>query len=196
MDCWTINSDPRPSLWLLSTCFNAYTSMCCIHSKGTCIIPGGSVNQWAWSMKKCAPEIQTSRKIQEECKTAMNTNSSLSIVYSWLSWEMMKQESILSKYNTPLSFRHHFEPCRIALVSSKICVLILQLHLLLQAPVSRVHRKCYSNDWQIITESGIPFSSIYCVRHSDLKNKRYWFNCWIIYICNQQLQIAWHLQRQ
>ena len=82
MDCWTINSDPRPSLRLLSTCFNAYTSMCCIHSKGTCIIPGGSVNQWAWSMKKCALEIQTSRKIQEECKTAMNTNSSLSIVYS------------------------------------------------------------------------------------------------------------------
>ena len=44
-------------------------------------------------VKERVPELQTNRMIQEECKTTTNTIK-------------MMQESLTSKYNKLLSFRH------------------------------------------------------------------------------------------
>ena len=53
--------------------------------------------------RKRTHELQTSRKIQEECKTATNTSNCC--IQQRNSLKMM-QESITTKYNKLLSFRH------------------------------------------------------------------------------------------
>ena len=64
----------------------------------------------------------------EKCKTATNSLIIIAIVYT-------------CTCNKLLGFRSKKSSFRSASVSSKICVLRLQLHLLLQAPVFRVHNK-------------------------------------------------------
>ena len=75
----------------------------------------------------------------------------------------MMQESLPSKYNKLLSFRHKKSSFRTLneLVSSKICVLRLQLHLLLQPLVFIAHRK-------LKVETSVPLAIIDLSHHKAI----------------------------